>query len=147
MTAFWKRWLNIWALVVAAFGLVLAGAGWPATDGGARLAMEIMGGSGAFAGFDTDLRFAVALMGAVTLGWGLTSFVLFQALFALEARAVPYWRMVLGFALTWYVVDSAASVANGYPLNALSNTVFIVLLAIPLVASGALGVQRRSAPV
>lgn len=42
--------------------------------------------------------------------------------------------------LAWWVVDSASSIAIGYPMNALSNTGFL-----PLFAPAVLGIWRRRA--
>ena len=40
--------------------------------------------------------------------------------------------------LIWFVIDSAFSVSTGFALNAVSNIVLVILLMVPLLASGAL---------
>ena len=134
----WQNWFSAWAIFVALFGLVLAGGAFAATDG-LTAALFTLFGNPLPADIDTHHRFAIGLMGAVTMGWGLTYFATFKALFALEpAKAAPIWRLVLMGSLVWYVIDSAISVATGIWMNAVSNTALLVLFLIPLVRSGAL---------
>ncbi len=138
MNAFWKNWLNLWSMAVTLFGVILALAAFAPTDGMARLV---------FALFQTPLpaemeklhRFSIGLMGAVTIGWGMTLYVAFQAAHLLgPAHAPRIWRNITVVALIWYVVDSCISVATGYWLNAVSNTLFLALYLIAAVKSGAL---------
>ena len=134
----WQNWLSTWALLVTVFGLVLAGGAFAATDGLTTMLFTLFGNP---LPADTDLhhRFAIGLMGAVTMGWGLTYFGAFKALYALDAAtAAPIWRYLLLAGLAWYVIDSSISVATGFWMNAVSNTVLIVLFLIPLVKSGAM---------
>jgi hypothetical protein len=138
MSKFWQNWLSIWAAFVAVFGLVLAGGAFDATD---MLARAI------FALFGTPMpdspdqlhRFAIGLMGAVTMGWGLTYHAAFSALHRLDASiAAPLWRFLTMASLIWYVVDSSISCATGYTMNALSNTLVIAGFLIPLLKTGVL---------
>ena len=138
MNVFWQKWLNAWALLVTIFGLVLAGGAFAATDGLTAALFTVLGNP-LPVDIDAHHRFAIGLMGAVTMGWGLTYWTAFKALFALEpATAAPIWRSLFGVSLVWYVVDSAISVATGFWMNAVSNTIVMVLFLIPLVKSGAL---------
>lgn len=136
MTDFWRNWLRLWALGVALFGLVLAGAGLSATDGAARALLERMGG--APVAFDPPLRFAVALMGAVTLGWALTMLAAMRAAGTMGAAARRLWRGLLGAMLVWFAIDSALSIATGFTLNAVSNSLLLALFLWPLWRSGVL---------
>ncbi len=138
MTGFWKKWLNIWSLAVALFGAILALAAFAPTDGLARMVFEL---------FQNPLpdtmdllhRFSIGLMGAVTMGWGMTLYVAFQAAHLLERADAPrIWRSITVVALIWYAVDSYISVATGYWMNAVSNTLFIILYLIPVHRSGAM---------
>jgi hypothetical protein len=138
MDKFWQNWLSAWAVFVALFGLVLAGGAFAATDGLTQMLFTLFGNP-----LPTDIdqhhRFAIGLMGAVTMGWGLTYWGAFKALFALEpVKAAPIWRYTLFAALVWYGVDSTISIATGFWMNAVSNTIVIALLLIPLVKSGAM---------
>jgi hypothetical protein len=130
-----KDWLSLWSLGVILFGLVLAGAGFAATDGIAAFIHNVMGPA-PFAP-SPSLRFSIGLMGAVTMGWGGTLYVAFKALHSLgRAQAAPIWRMLIGVVLAWYGIDSAISAATGFWMNAVSNTLLTILLLIPILRSG-----------
>jgi hypothetical protein len=145
MTQFWQNWLSAWAAGVTIFGLILAGGAFAATDG-LTAALFSMFGNPLPADIDAHHRFAIGLMGAVTMGWGLTYVATFKALFALPpTQSAPIWRLVLFFGLVWYVVDSWISVATGFWMNAVSNTLVLVLLLIGLVQSGALSGKAATA--
>ena len=137
MSAFWRIWLTVWCWVVVVVGVVLAGAGLDATDGATEMMFSIMGPAGGF-DWTPHLRFATALMGAVTLGWGLSFLAAFNAAHRLGDQAGPVWRMLTAAAIAWFVIDSALSVATGFWLNAVSNTGLILGYLAPVIASGVL---------
>ena len=138
MDKVWQNWLSAWAILVTVFGLVLAAGAFAATDGLTAMLFTLFGNP-LPADLDAHHRFAIGLMGAVTMGWGLTYYGAFKALHALDhATAVPIWRYMLGAALVWYVIDSTISIATGFWMNAVSNTLLIALFLIPLVKSGVL---------
>ena len=136
MSIFWRRWLTGWCAAVGLFGLVLAVAGLPGGEAPARLLMRTL--AGADPAFDAPLRFSVALMGCVTLGWALSLGVAFGAAHRLGDRATGVWRGLLGSALVWFVADSSCSILTGFGLNAVSNAVFMAALVLPLVRTGVL---------
>jgi hypothetical protein len=146
MSAFWRGWLNAWAWVVIVFGLVLAGAGLDATDGFANMAFGIVGG-GAVVEWTPHLRFSVALMGAVTMGWGVTYLALFSAAHRVGDQAGPVWRLATLGMIVWFVIDSALSVATGFWLNAVSNAGLAVGYLAPVLATGVLRRPARLAVV
>lgn len=141
MNGLWKTWITLWCWGVVAFGVVLASAGLPGADGVARALFGLLGGVPAGADFfdATGMRFSVALMGAVSIGWGFTMLFLLPAITAAGPSA---WRGLTGALLIWFAVDSALSVATGFWLNAVSNTVLLAAYLIPLFASGALKPAR-----
>ncbi|MDP3491927.1 MAG: hypothetical protein Q8R82_02350, partial [Hyphomonadaceae bacterium] len=77
MSKIWRSWLNVWGGLVIVFGAVLAGAGLEATDAVAEALFGILGSG--ISEWTPHLRFSVALMGAVTMGWGTTFIALFMA--------------------------------------------------------------------
>lgn len=130
-----QSWLRLWAWGVVLFGAVLAGAGFAATGAPALFLIGEFG-AGTFAP-DHIHRFAIGLMSAVSLGWGLTLLVTLRALFALDAAtAAPLWRALTGAVLVWYVVDGAISFGTGFALNAVSNTALLALYLFPVLRSG-----------
>lgn len=130
----WENWLHAWISMVIGFGGMFAGAGVPGLDAGAGLFYWIVSGgtvdASAFAA--PGMRISVSLMGAVMLGWGCAMLGVWQA-----RRADPaLWRGLARALLIWFVVDSALSVMTGFPLNALSNTLFVALFVLPAAKLG-----------
>jgi hypothetical protein len=125
MSSKWQAQMQIWCGAVIIFGLVLMGGAFPATSAGVYALFGILDGPGPIA-WDPALRFSLALMGAVTLGWGATMLAVVRASDAMpQVAATALWRGITIALLLWYVVDSGLSVATGFWRNALSNTVLI----------------------
>jgi hypothetical protein len=141
MSGLWKTWITLWCWGVILFGAVLATAGLPATEAMAGLAFSVIGGADVGPDYfeAPGMRFSVALMGAVTLGWGFTILFLLPAI---HAAGAPAWRGLVAAMMIWFVIDSAFSVMTGFAMNAVSNTVLLILLLVPLLASGALKSAR-----
>jgi hypothetical protein len=142
MTSFWQNWLKLWAWAVIIFGVVLASGAFVATEALVRPIFDLLGNH-----FPTEPdahhRFSLGLMGAVTIGWGLTLLGVFKAIFGLTRdSASPFWRAVLVATLGWYLIDGYISYATGFTLNIVSNTLLLALLLIPLFKSGALRDQN-----
>ncbi len=141
MSDFWRSWLNIWAYGVIAFGAILALFAFPVTELPSRLFYDLIH-KPIPADADPYFRFAMGLMGCISMGWGLTMLTCFKAAAMLEgAQAREIWRRFTFAALFWFITDSIASIYTGFPLNAVSNIVLTVLYLIPVVKSGVL---RRS---
>lgn len=133
----WKTWMTVWCWAVILFGVLLASGSMPGTDGLVKFLYGLLGGLNSEAlQFDAPgMRFSIALMGAVTLGWGLTILLLLPAIHAFGA---PAWRGLTAALVVWFVVDGALSVATGFALNIVPNTVLAVAYFVPLLAGGAL---------
>lgn len=137
MSGFWRNWLTIWCWAVGLFGLTLTGAAAEITSGPVRLLFDIFNGPGEL-DLDAHMRFSVALLGAVTLGWSLTFAAAFQAAHMLGDRSRPVWIMITASVVGWYAIDSSLSIATGFPLNAASNTILFAAYLVPVIASGVL---------
>jgi hypothetical protein len=138
MSDFWKSWLNIWAWGVIVFGAILALFAFPALEGPSRLFYDLIQ-KPVPAEPDPYFRFAMGLMGCISMGWGLTMLTCFKAAAMLEGeQAKSIWRGFTFAALFWFVTDSFASIYTGFPLNAVSNAVLISLYLIPVWKSGVL---------
>lgn len=131
MDGFWRNGMAGWCLAVAVFGLVLTGAAFPATEAPARILLGMMGGEPV--AFDRPLRFAVALMGVVTFGWGLSLLV------AARDLSASGWRRLTGVVALWWAVDCLLSIATGFWPNAASNTLFFAAFVLIVLRSGAIG--------
>lgn len=126
-----RTMMMLWSAFIAFFGLVLMGAGFPPTDFATQVLYRLLGGI--TPEFDRSLRFSTGLMGAVTFGWGLTVLAVASVSSLLEPVICnALWRRIGMAVAVWYVVDSAISIANGFGLNALSNTLIVALFALIL---------------
>lgn len=126
---FHKFWLIITAVVVGAFGPVFFLGTMVPTMEPARLTLDLL--SWPINGVPTyespDIRFLSALAGGFLLGWGVMIGCLRAWMYDAAPEAVR--KVVLTSLLSWFVLDSAGSIASGTPSNALFN-VFVLLLAV-----------------
>lgn len=136
MRGLWKAWLVTWCWVTFAVGAVFAAGGVPALDGGVRLFYDAVAWPiDGVSPYGEDVRLTAALLGCVMMGWMVAVLGLIDAAEAVGVRA---WRTITLSVVGWYAIDSALSVYLGAPMNALSNTGFLVTFLIPIIASGVL---------
>lgn len=136
MRDFWRKWLWLWCAAVAGFGLVLAGAAHPVASGPVQALLDLIAGER----FELapQMRFALAVMGAVTIGWSITLVAAIRAALMLGDQGGPIWRLVFLSVIAWYLIDGALSVATGFALNLVPNTILLVAFLAPLVGAGVL---------
>jgi hypothetical protein len=137
MSGFWRGWFAIWCVSVGLFGVVLAGGAFEATSAPVRLLLVGLQGPGEVQ-LDPTLRFSLAVMGAVSIGWAVTLFLVIKAAIALEARSRPLWAAMTVGVFSWFVIDSTLSVATGFGLNVVPNSILLILFGAGLVGSGCL---------
>jgi hypothetical protein len=129
---FHRFWLKVTALVVGSFGPVFTLGTRAATAGPARFTLDLLSwpldGSSTFAAPDT--RFLSALTGGFLAGWGVMIWLLAGRVYDQAPEDVR--KAVLGGVLTWFVLDSAGSVASGNPSNAGFNVLVLLLAVGPL---------------
>ncbi len=78
---------------------------------------------------DRTLNFCYGLMGAIMAGWFLTIAM------SMRSGARVVWDAALVGLAVWFVLDNAASVIFGYPLNVVTNTGFVLVLLPTLLLS------------
>lgn len=141
----WTTQMSLWCGGVIAFGLLLISGAFAATDAAKTLLLEMLGAETPIA-YDPLHRFSIALMGAVSLGWGATLLAVARITPDLSAQqAQKLWRMVTLSVLLWFVVDSALSVATGFWRNAIPNMVLLVwYLALVARLPGGAGQMARA---
>ena len=136
MSGFWRTWLVVWCLGVVVFGLVLAGGAFEATSAPVRWVLESLKGPGE-AVFDPTLRFSLAVMGCVSIGWAATMLAVILLAFRMGEKAGPLWSAVTLGVVVWVVTDSALSVATGFGLNVVPNVMLLATYLVGVVAGGA----------
>lgn len=138
MSAFWRTWLIVWAVSIIVFGFVIAGGAFEATEGLIRLIYENLQGPGPLELDAPIMRFSQGVLGGVTIGWGVTVLLMLRPIIALGDKGHPFWVAIAVGLAAWYVIDSALSIATGFGLNVVPNTVLAIGYVIPMLATGKL---------
>jgi hypothetical protein len=138
MTNFWRNWMKAWCFAAGLFGIILAGGGLEVTSGPCRIVLNLLSGSGDL-NLNSTMRFSLAVLGAVSIGWSLTMLAAVCAANQLgKQQGKPIWILITVSVVSWYVIDSTLSIATGFGLNAVPNTVFMATYLIPVIRSGVL---------
>ncbi len=141
MTGFWRGWFLLWCVSIGLFGAVLSGGAFEATSGPVRLVLASLQGP-AEPQFDATLRFSLAVMGAVSIGWAVTLAFIVRAAIQMEDRSRPLWNAISAGMISWFAIDSTLSVATGFGLNVLPNLALAGMYLVGLFGSGALKRSR-----
>ncbi|MEM6255100.1 MAG: hypothetical protein AAF821_19470 [Cyanobacteria bacterium P01_D01_bin.156] len=129
---FHKFWLKVTAVVVGSFAPIFFLGTMLSTAEPARLTLDFL--SWPLDGLQTytspDTRFLSALTGGFLLGWGVMIWCLSTLVYDAAPEAVR--RAVLTGVLSWFILDSAGSIASGTASNAIFNIFFLLLGVGPL---------------
>lgn len=136
MSNFWKIWLDIWCLAVIIFGGVLVGASIPGFESGTKTLITLLNPVNVPVFNETE-RFAFGLIGAITMGWGVTFFYFFRAAHASNIGNKMY-RQAFVVMIIWNLIDGYVSYRTGFALNIASNLLLSLGMVIPLYMSGKL---------
>lgn len=127
-----KFWLKITAIVAGSFGPVFFLGTMASTLEPARLTLDLLSwpidGMTTYASPDT--RFLSALTGGFLLGWGVMIWCLSAWVYDHAPEAVR--RTVLLGILSWFLLDSAGSIASGNVSNAFFNVIVLLVAVGPL---------------
>ena len=129
---FHKFWLKITAFVVGSFGPIFFLGTMLSTMEPARLTLDLLSWpiDGTTTYQSSDTRFLSALTGGFLLGWGVMIWCLSVWVYDKAPEAVR--RSVLIGSLSWFLLDSAGSIASGNASNALFNILVLLLAVGPL---------------
>jgi hypothetical protein len=132
--AVWGQWMVSWTAAVGLFGCVMLL--WRAfTEKFFNWAM--FGSTANPSSFSPEaldyLRLTFVVMAAVMIGWA--ALLWFVARGPFRAGEPWAWSALTVSIVGWYVLDSTFSLINGFPENAILNTVFVIGALPPLVAT------------
>ena len=131
-------WMTGWCVALGLFGMILAGSGFEVTSGPVRILFDVLNGPGEL-DLNPYMRFSLALLGAGTIGWSLTLMAIIRVANQLEKQVSKrIWIGLAASIVIWYVIDSILSIATGFWLNAVSNTIFSATFLIPVIRSDVL---------
>ncbi|MDA8776706.1 hypothetical protein N9Y79_00580 [Alphaproteobacteria bacterium] len=136
MSNFWKIWLDIWSLAVIIFGGVLVSASITGFESGTKTFITLINPID-MPVFNEIERFAFGLIGAITMGWGVTFFYFFRAAHASNIGNKMY-RQAFVVMIIWNLIDGYVSYRSGFALNIASNLLLSLGMVIPLYMSGKL---------
>jgi len=127
-----KLWLKVAAVVVGIGGPIFFLGSMPETMEPARLTLDLLSWpvDGATTYASPDTRFLSALTGGFLLGWGVTLWCLSAWVYDLAPE--PVRKAVLTGICSWFVLDSAGSIASGNESNALFNVAVLLIAVGPL---------------
>ncbi|CCH53081.1 hypothetical protein BN8_02145 [Fibrisoma limi BUZ 3] len=130
--SFHKFWLKVTAFVVGSFGPVFFLGTMKSTSEPARLTLDLLSwpvdGATTYAAPDT--QFLSALTGGFLLGWGVMIWCVSVWVYDKAPEAVR--KSVLTGVLSWFVLDSAGSIASGNTSNAFFNVIVLLIAVGPL---------------
>jgi hypothetical protein len=140
MSGFWRNWFSGFCLSLLIFGVILAGGAFEATTGPVRWLLTVLGGSADIT-FDPPLRFSLALIGSISIGWAVAFYYTIDAAIDLGPLARPLWRGMTVAVIVWFVIDSSLSVATGFALNVIPNLLLLGQYFIGVRGSGVMKVS------
>lgn len=133
-SSLWINWLLAVTAGVAGFGLLLVIAPALTRQGFSLLVYAAPRRIDTFG--EEPVRYislANAVIGGVMVGWGAALFYITKTLLARGSRTA--WNLLALSVGAWFIPDTAYSLLSGYWQNAVLNTVFLVLFAVPLRAT------------
>ncbi len=125
-------WLRIASATVVGFGILAALAALPATSMPIQMMVDLIFWpvDGAPGEWGPQTRFVSGVGGGVMTGWGVMLWLVSTRLYPRDPELGR--TLILTSIGIWFVVDSAASIAAGAPLNAFLNVSFLVIFYVPL---------------
>jgi hypothetical protein len=130
---FQKFWIKVVAIIAGGGGPILFLGSMTATMEPARLLLDLASWplDGATTYNSPDTRFLSALSGGFLMGWGVLFWCLSSKAYDLASEDVR--KACLYSLYTWFIVDSAGSIASGNPSNAFFNLILLLIMIVPLL--------------
>ena len=129
---FWQRWLQCVSAGSALAGLLfLLAPGATVLAGYNQQVIEAFHGAAPPPAALAQQRWAIAVIGAAMLGWGLL--LTWVATVPFGRRELWAWRAIALSVAVWVVGDTVVSYRAGVSLEVLWNAIVVVVIALPLV--------------
>ena len=134
---FWARWLEVMCAICIVLGVVLALVPQVTQSTMGIFVYDTVVGEGTFAAL-TEAELATqnllyGVMGSLMVAWMIVIGWLVHVPFRRGERWA--WLALDVSIFAWFIIDSVVSASNGMPVNVLFNLVFLLLFAIPLLAT------------
>jgi hypothetical protein len=129
---FHKFWLKITALVIGSFGPIFFFGTMLSTSEPARFTLDLLSFpiDGAQKYNEPTTRFLSALTGGFLIGWGVMVWCLSSLVY--DKTPEPVRKTVIIGLLSWFILDSAGSIASRNTSNAIINILVLIIAAGPL---------------
>lgn len=126
------KWLKIASFTLIAFGVLSAVSAHPSLNVLSRffISLAIWPFGEISALIDMETRLLWAILGGICIGWGVMFWLLTTQLF--EAHHEKLRPIMIKAVLSWFIIDSLASIASGAAFNAVLNLSFLALFLYPL---------------
>ena len=129
---FHKFWIKITAIVIGSFGPIFFLGTMLSTSEPARWTLDLLSLplDGVQNYNEPTTRFLSALTGGFLFGWGVMVWCL--SIWVYDKAPEQVRKTVLVGVLSWFVLDSAGSIASGNASNAIINILVLVIAVGPL---------------
>jgi len=134
MSPFWQAWFRFWLISMVLFALIIAGGALPATDAPLRMGLALVS-MGPPADLTPAGRFMTGILGGVFLGWMVMLWLVVRQAIAMGHAGRPLWLAATIGMASWYALDNALSLATGFGLNLVPNTLALGTFLIGVVRS------------
>lgn len=134
MSPFWQAWFRFWLISMVLFALIVAGGALPATDAPLRLGLALVS-MGPPADLTPAGRFMTGILGGVFLGWMVMLWLVVRQAIAMGHAGRPLWLAATISMASWYALDNTLSLATGFGLNLVPNTLALGTFLIGVVRS------------
>ncbi len=138
ISTFWTRWLLVVCGIMFLFGLILVFAPSLILESfGSRYYNQFFGHEDVFSTLTSAeisfQHFVYGIMGAVIMAW--ISLIIGLITIPFRRGEAWAWKLITVSVLIWFEGDSYVSIVTGFPLHALANVGFLVLMVLPLIAT------------
>lgn len=127
-----KQWLKFTAIIVGSFSPVFFLGTMISLSEPARFTLDVLSWplDGAQSYADPTTQFLSALTGGFLAGWGVLIWFLSGSVYDAAPEGVR--RAVVISLVTWFVLDSAGSIASGNASNAIFNSLVLLFAVGPM---------------